>query len=129
MFATKVKVAKLVNPLNHYKFTVNAPNYKIFGVSLQLIGGIMTDHKDIFPSYYMFRHERCHVLQEGFQFDDREIDISSYYEQQILKYLYRYPKKGRREDLIKARTYLNKLINLFDDEENLDYSPEGLNDV
>jgi hypothetical protein len=35
-----------------------------------------------------------------------------YFEGNIVKYVSRYKKKGGREDLLKARTYLDKLIDL-----------------
>ena len=56
----------------------------------------MLDHKDILPHYYQERLKPCFDLQEGFQMnpEERMNDIHSYYEQQILKYLYRYPFKN-----------------------------------
>ena len=56
----------------------------------------MLDHKDILPHYYQERLKPCFDLQEGFQMnpEERMNDIHSYYEQQILKYIYRYPFKN-----------------------------------
>lgn len=101
----------------------------------------MLDHKDILPHYYQERLKPCFDLQEGFQMnpEERMNDIHSYYEQQILKYLYRYPFKNGVDDLEKARTYLNKLIDSYyisnyphdlpDEYEDGDISGEALNDV
>ena len=68
------------------------------------------------PDRYNFRKRPCYELQEGFTVkpEDNIYPISTYYESNVLKYLYRYPMKNGVEDLKKAKVYIDKLIELFD---------------
>lgn len=65
------------------------------------------------PSYYRHRALPCFDIQEGFATDEHVFPIETYYECNILKYLYRYPWKNGIEDLKKAKRYLEKLIDLY----------------
>lgn len=72
------------------------------------------EDKDIKPAYYQCREISCKQLQEQFEYKDKTDipNIVPYYENNILKYLYRYRFKNGIEDLKKARTYINFLISL-----------------
>lgn len=75
---------------------------------------------NILPEYYQHREMPCLQLQESFSYKDTK-DIPSivgYYENIILKYLYRYRMKNGIEDLKKARTFINFLISLMSTPDN-----------
>ena len=63
------------------------------------------------PGHYNFRGMECKDFIEKFVADPR-----SYYEGNVFKYLYRYPKKNGVEDLKKAREYLNRMIEHLEEE-------------
>ena len=68
------------------------------------------------PSHYNYKSMECKdiikVMTEGLEGEE------AYYMGAIVKYLYRYPKKGKAvEDLNKAITYINMTIEKLESEE------------
>lgn len=61
------------------------------------------------PNHYMWKGVECKDIIESMT---KGLDgQDAYYVGNIIKYLYRYPKKGTaRKDLLKARQYLDFLI-------------------
>ena len=74
------------------------------------------------PEYYKHRGAPCIEIQRLFSQCNHPLNVMHYYENNILKYLYRYNRKNGLEDLLKARTYLNFLISLYT-------QPEGREDI
>ncbi len=67
------------------------------------------------PDHYTYKSTECKdiisVMTEGLEGEE------AYYMGAIVKYLYRYPKKGKPiEDLNKAITYINMIIELESEE-------------
>lgn len=68
------------------------------------------------PSHYNFKSMECKdiisIMTEGLEGEE------AYYMGAIVKYLYRYPKKGKTvEDLNKAKTYIDMIIKKLESEE------------
>ena len=68
------------------------------------------------PSHYNYKSLECKdiikVMTEGLEGEE------AYYMGAIVKYLYRYPKKGKPiEDLNKAKTYIDMIIEKMESEE------------
>lgn len=68
------------------------------------------------PSHYNFKSMECKdiisIMTEGLEGEE------AYYMGAIVKYLYRYPKKGKAvEDLNKAKTYIDMIIKKLESEE------------
>lgn len=64
-------------------------------------------HDDVIhhPNHYNFRGIECKTFIEKFVSDP-----ASYYEGNVVKYLYRYAEKNQEEDLRKAKEYIDILI-------------------
>ncbi len=59
-----------------------------------------------FPTHYDARSLNFEEILEGL-----DVNLEDFYYASVVKYLYRYPFKGRpTEDLVKARSYLDLLI-------------------
>lgn len=68
------------------------------------------------PSHYNYKSVECKdvisIMTEGLEGEE------AYYMGAIVKYLYRYPKKGKAvEDLNKAKTYIDMIIEKLRSEE------------
>ena len=68
------------------------------------------------PDHYTYKSTECKdiisVMTEGLEGEE------AYYMGAIVKYLYRYPKKGKPiEDLNKAKTYIDMIIKKLESEE------------
>ena len=68
------------------------------------------------PDHYTYKSTECKdiisVMTEGLEGEE------AYYMGAIVKYLYRYPKKGKPiEDLNKAKTYIDMIIEKLESEE------------
>ena len=68
------------------------------------------------PDHYTYKSTECKdiisVMTEGLEGEE------AYYIGAIVKYLYRYPKKGKAvEDLNKAKTYIDMIIEKLESEE------------
>lgn len=68
------------------------------------------------PSHYNYKSLECQdiisIMTEGLEGEE------AYYMGAIVKYLYRYPKKGKAvEDLNKAKTYIDMIIEKLESEE------------
>ena len=68
------------------------------------------------PSHYNYKSLECQdiirIMTEGLEGEE------AYYMGAIVKYLYRYPKKGKPiEDLNKAKTYIDMIIEKLESEE------------
>lgn len=75
---------------------------------------------DYFPPHYDARPVAYEVILE-----DLGIDLEDFYLGSIIKYLYRYPhKESAVMDLIKARSYLNLLIDVVERGQNKNSSKE-----
>ena len=79
---------------------------------------VLEDEADMVnhPSHYNYKSMECKdiikVMTEGLEGEE------AYYMGAIVKYLYRYPKKGKAvEDLNKAITYINMTIEKLESEE------------
>ena len=79
---------------------------------------ILEDDADMVhhPSHYNFKSMECKdiidVMCEGLNGSE------AYYMGAVVKYLYRYPKKGKPiEDLNKAKTYIDMIIEKMESEE------------
>jgi len=79
-------------------------------------GGWVSSSSNIRPDYYkqngkdLFDHFTEMFPEEGFR---------DFMRGNVFKYLMRYPDKNGVEDLLKAQTYLNRLIK-FEEEKNED---------
>ena len=68
------------------------------------------------PEYYSWRGKECREFVEEFLKNSK--GCSAAYEYAVLKYLYRYPKKGKAiEDLRKAKRYIEFLIEKVEEDE------------
>ena len=79
---------------------------------------VLEDEADMVnhPSHYNYKSMECKdiidVMCEGLNGSE------AYYMGAIVKYLYRYPKKGKAvEDLNKAKTYIDMIIEKLESEE------------
>lgn len=77
-------------------------------------------HTNNYPSHYDARKVPVEDVMQGMS-----IDLEQFYLGNVIKYLYRYPFKGVAiQDLIKARTYIDLLIEeLTNAEENNNTPP------
>ena len=66
--------------------------------------------KGIRPDYY---HRNGLDLFDFFELMMPKPWVVGFYVLNIIKYVVRFPKKNGKEDLIKARTYLDRLIELI----------------
>lgn len=68
------------------------------------------------PEYYSWRGKECREFVEDFLKGSN--GCLAAYEYAVLKYLYRYPKKGKPiEDLRKAKRYIEFLIEKVEEDE------------
>lgn len=92
-------------------------------IELRMNDGEIED-KELLPEYYDFRGLKCKDIQEAFSKirdeneENKQPKYMAYYENNVLKYLYRYPRKNGIEDLRKARTYLSFMISCLTTSDN-----------
>ena len=67
------------------------------------------------PNHYSFRNRPCDDIHDCMK--TTQVDtLMGYYENNVIKYLYRYPEKNGVEDLQKAISYIEKMIDRLEDE-------------